>query len=85
MASMSRARLGRALATAASMLLAAGLAATAHAADKVRVANFQNTIVLALFHGMDKGYFKEAGVDIEIVKVATGAASVSAVASAQAA
>jgi NitT/TauT family transport system substrate-binding protein len=83
-ASMSRARFGRALATAASMLLAAAVAATAQAADKVRVANFQNTIVLALFHGMDKGYFKEAGVEIEIVKVAHGAASVSAVASAQA-
>ena len=33
---------------------------------------------------MDKGYFEEAGLEIEIVKVATGAASVSAVASAQA-
>ena len=40
--------------------------------------------MLPLFHGMDKGYFKEAGLEIEIVKVATGAASVSAVASAQA-
>ncbi len=39
---------------------------------------------LPLFHGIDKGYFKEAGLEIEIVKVATGAASVSAVASAQA-
>jgi ABC-type nitrate/sulfonate/bicarbonate transport system substrate-binding protein len=52
---MSRARLGRALATAASMLLAAAVAATAYAADKVRVANFQNVIVIPLFYGMDKG------------------------------
>ena len=69
---------------AVGTLCAVALAAEANAADKVRVANFQNTIVLALFHGMDKGYFTEAGLEIEIVKVATGAASVSAVASAQA-
>jgi NitT/TauT family transport system substrate-binding protein len=81
---MSRARLGRALATAITTLLAAALGASAHAADKIRVANFQNVIVVPLFYGMDKGYFTEAGLDIEIVKVATGAASVSAVASAQA-
>jgi NitT/TauT family transport system substrate-binding protein len=81
---MSRARLGRALATAASMLVAAAFAATAHAADKIRVANFQNSIIVPLFYGLDKGYFKEAGLEIEFVKIASGAASVSAVASAQA-
>lgn len=51
---------------------------------KLRVTNFQNVTVLALYYGIDKGYFKDAGLDVEIVKVATGAASVSAVASAQA-
>ena len=66
-----------------------GLAVTARAtraADliPVRIANFQNVVVLPLFHGIDKGYFKEAGLDVEIVKVATGAASVSAVAANQA-
>jgi ABC-type nitrate/sulfonate/bicarbonate transport system substrate-binding protein len=33
---------------------------------------------------MEKGYFKDAGLDVHMVKVATGAASVSAVASGQA-
>jgi ABC-type nitrate/sulfonate/bicarbonate transport system substrate-binding protein len=84
-ASISRGHHGRALATVVAMLCAAAaLAAKAHAADRIRIANFQNTIVIPLFHGMDKGYFKDAGVEIEIVKVATGAASVSAVVSAQA-
>jgi ABC-type nitrate/sulfonate/bicarbonate transport system substrate-binding protein len=50
----------------------------------LRVSNFQNTVVLGLYHGIDKGYFKEAGLDLELVRVATGAAAVSAVASGQA-
>jgi ABC-type nitrate/sulfonate/bicarbonate transport system substrate-binding protein len=50
----------------------------------VRIANFQNTVALALYHGIDKGYFKEAGLDIELIKVASGAASVQAVAAGQA-
>lgn len=50
----------------------------------LRVSNFQNTVVLGLYHGIDKGYFKEAGLDVELVRVATGAAAVSAVASGQA-
>jgi hypothetical protein len=54
--SVSRGCGGRALAIAATMLFAAVLVANVHAADRVRVANFQNTIALALFHGMDKGY-----------------------------
>ena len=74
----------RVLALAAAMLWTATLAITAHAAEKVRVANFTNVVVAPLFHAMDKGYFKQADIEIEIVKVATGAASVSAVASAQA-
>lgn len=50
---------------------------------KLRVANFQNAINIALFHGIEKGYFKEAGLDLEIVNVQTGSASVSAVVSNQ--
>jgi ABC-type nitrate/sulfonate/bicarbonate transport system substrate-binding protein len=50
----------------------------------LRVTNFQNTVVLGLYHGIDKGYFKDAGLDLELVRVATGAAAVSAVASGQA-
>ncbi len=70
----------------ALLLGAAIIAPAARAADLIplRVANFQNVVVLPLFYGIDKGYFKEAGIEIEIVKVATGAASVSAVAASQA-
>ena len=50
----------------------------------LRVTNFQNTVVLGLYHGIDKGYFKQEGLDVELVRVATGAAAVSAVASNQA-
>lgn len=74
---------------AAFALVLAGLASLAAnpanaTTATIRVANFQNTIVLPLYYGMEKGYFKDAGIDIHIVKVATGAASVSAVASGQA-
>ncbi|HVV94438.1 MAG TPA: ABC transporter substrate-binding protein [Hyphomicrobiales bacterium] len=68
---------GCAAATAAGTASAAGL-------QTIRVANFQNVVVIPLFHGIEKGYFKDAGIDVEIVKVATGAASVAAVASGQA-
>jgi ABC-type nitrate/sulfonate/bicarbonate transport system substrate-binding protein len=67
-------------AAAGAMLCTAG----AHAQTTVRIANFQNTVALGLYHGIDKGYFKEAGLDVELVKVASGAASVQAVASGQA-
>ncbi len=37
------------------------VAAPAHAAElaKVRMANFTNTIVLGMFQGLEKGYFKD--------------------------
>jgi ABC-type nitrate/sulfonate/bicarbonate transport system substrate-binding protein len=69
---------------AALVLSAAGLPAQAQQLTPLRVTNFQNTVVLGLYHGIDKGYFKEAGLDVELVRVATGAAAVSAVASNQA-
>lgn len=74
----------------AAGLVALGMAAlpaggaSAKTLTVLRVANFQNTIVLPLYYGLEKGYFKDAGLDIQMVKVATGAASVSAVASGQA-
>ena len=80
----SRYGFGCSRAVVVAMLCAATLATKVRAADLVRVANFQNVVVIPLFHGMDEGYFKAAGLEVEIVKVATGAASVSAVASAQA-
>lgn len=72
------------------MAMAAALVATGAGAGRaaglttLRIANFQNANVLPLFYGMDKGYFKAAGLDVQIVKVPDGAASVAAVASGQA-
>jgi NitT/TauT family transport system substrate-binding protein len=75
-------RLGRiAFAAAVGALLCT---ASAQAQTTVRIANFQNTVALGLYHAIDKGYFKEAGLDVELIKVASGAASVQAVASGQA-
>jgi NitT/TauT family transport system substrate-binding protein len=73
-------------ATGLSLVLAFGAAATAQAQQltKLRITNFTNIVVTPIFYGMEKGWYKEAGLDIEIVKVATGAASVSAVAANQA-
>jgi ABC-type nitrate/sulfonate/bicarbonate transport system substrate-binding protein len=72
--------------TVAAAALAALLATNAYAKDltTINVANFRNAVVLPLFYGMDKGYFKEAGLDVKVVNIATGPASVSAVASGQA-
>src|SRR4051812_13462152 len=69
-----------------SLALALGAATTAQAQEltKLRITNFTNIVVTPIFYGIEKGWYKEAGLDIEIVKVATGAASVSAVAANQA-
>src|SRR5689334_8238480 len=72
------------LMAAALFATAAVLPAHAQQLTPLRVTNFDNTIVLGLYRGIDKGYFKEAGIDLQIVKVATGAAAVSAVASGEA-
>jgi ABC-type nitrate/sulfonate/bicarbonate transport system substrate-binding protein len=71
------AALGGAIVAMAGVASAAGM-------QTIRVANFQNVVVIPLFYGIEKGYFKDAGIDVQIVMVATGAASVAAVASGQA-
>ena len=76
--------LNRVALTAVLALGATLYASGIHAQTTVRIANFQNTVALALYHGIDKGYYKEAGLDIELIKVASGAASVQAVAAGQA-
>jgi len=76
-------RIGSAVILIAGAVVVAA-SASAQGLTKLRVANFTNVVVAPVFHAIDKGYFKEAGLEIEIVKVATGAASVSAVASNQA-
>ncbi len=77
-------RLSRVALTAVLALGAMLCASGAYAQTTVRIANFTNTVALALYHGIDKGYYKEAGLDIELIKVASGAASVQAVAAGQA-
>jgi ABC-type nitrate/sulfonate/bicarbonate transport system substrate-binding protein len=79
-------RLIRVALTAALALGGALYAADAQAQNLtlVRIATFQNTVTLPLYHGIDKGYFKEAGLDVQQVKVASGAASIQAVAAGQA-
>lgn len=75
------------LALTAMLALSATVLATSGYTQNLiplRVANFQNTVVLPLYYGIEKGYFKEAGLDIELVRVAHGAAAVSAVAANQA-
>jgi len=77
----------RRLALTAMLALSATVFATSVYAQNLiplRVANCQNTVVLGLYYGIEKGYFKEAGLDLELVRVAHGAAAVSAVAAGQA-
>jgi len=84
--SLPRIALARAAFAVTAALSVALLATTAQAQQltKLRITNFTNIVVTPIFYGMEKGWYKEAGLDIEIVKVATGAASVSAVAANQA-
>jgi ABC-type nitrate/sulfonate/bicarbonate transport system substrate-binding protein len=79
-------RLSRLALTAALALGGALCTSAVHAQNPtvVRIATFQNTVTLPLYHAIDKGYFKEAGLDVQQIKVASGAASVQAVAAGQA-
>src|SRR5690349_14144572 len=74
----------RAAGLSLAFALAAATTAQAQELTKLRITNFTNIVVTPIFYGLEKGWYKEAGLDIEIVKVATGAASVSAVAANQA-
>ena len=53
--------------------VAAGLAAvsSAHAQDKVRVGVFGSSSALPYFVGVERGYFKEAGIAVETVMLAS--------------
>ena len=77
-------RRAAAMAMAGAFFVAGGRTAGAAGTATLRIANFQNANVLPLFYGIDKGYFAAAGLDVQIVKVPDGAASVAAVASGQA-
>jgi NitT/TauT family transport system substrate-binding protein len=54
-------------------LLACGLLAQmAFAADKVRVGAYASIASAALYIGVDKGYFKEQGLDVSLVEINSG-------------
>lgn len=71
-----------------AMLAAFGAATCSFAAAaqsvKIRVANFPNSFVLPMFYASEKGYFKNEGVDVEIMPYQTGPSVVSAVTSGEA-
>ena len=62
-------------------MLAPPLAAQAQDAPKVRFAYLKTLDLMPFFYGVQKGYFKEAGVDIELIAVPGGPAVGAAVAS----
>ncbi|MFL6715698.1 MAG: ABC transporter substrate-binding protein [Burkholderiaceae bacterium] len=51
--------------------LAASVASVAHAEDKVRVGVFASSSALPYFVGLERGYFKEAGIAVETVTLAS--------------
>jgi NitT/TauT family transport system substrate-binding protein len=57
--------------TVAAGLATASLAAVAHAEDKVRVGVFASSSALPYFVGLERGYFKEAGIAVETVTLAS--------------
>ena len=62
-------------------VLASPLAVQAQDAPKVRFAYLKTLDLMPFFYGVQKGYFKEAGVDIELIAVPGGPAVGAAVAS----
>lgn len=76
-------RLTRRLACLAGLvtMLASPLAAQAQDAPKVRFAYLKTLDLMPFFYGVQKGYFKEAGVDIDLIAVPGGPAVGAAVAS----
>ena len=59
-------------------LAAAALAAGALAQDKVKVGVFPVSSSLPVFVGLDRGFFKESGIDVEVVRLIGGPPNVSA-------
>ena len=73
MTQRSAARLGRAT---AALALAWCFAGTAHAADKVKVSYVVPTVEYgALLVAVDKGYFAEEGIDVELIQAGGGVAT----------
>ena len=56
---------------AALALSAAALAPLAHADDKLKIAVFPSSSSLPIYVGIERGYFKEVGIEIEIVPMNT--------------
>lgn len=63
----------RAVASAAALLAVAGFANSATAADKVKVAIIGGTSDAGIYVAEAKGWFKEAGLDVETIRMDSGA------------
>ncbi len=75
---ITRMTLRPALAYAAAAVLSLAALASAQAADKVKVGVFPVTSGLPYFVALERGYFKDAGIDAEMVRLIGGPALVSA-------
>ncbi|MDE0057476.1 MAG: hypothetical protein OXP07_05085, partial [Defluviicoccus sp.] len=71
---ITRLTLRSALASAAAAALSLAALAGAQAADKVRVGVFPVTSGLPYFVALERGYFKDAGIDAEMVRLIGGPA-----------
>ena len=74
-------RSGRTLAVAAALSLAALLPREARAQEVVRFAQFKVVTLLPFAYGVEKGYFKDEGIDLQLINVPGGPAAGAAVAS----
>ena len=75
---ITRLALRSALASAAAAVLSVAALAGAQAADKVKVGVFPVTSGLPYFVALERGYFKDAGIDAEMVRLIGGPALVAA-------
>ncbi len=75
---ITRLALRSALASAAAAVLSLAALTGAQAADKVKVGVFPVTSGLPYFVALERGYFKDAGIDAEMVRLIGGPALVAA-------
>lgn len=66
---------------ALASLLALAAATTASALETVRFAQFKVTTLVPFAYGLEKGYFKDEGIDLQMINVQGGPAAGAAIAS----
>lgn len=59
-------------------VLCSTFSAVANAQDKVRLAYFKTITLAPFYHAQEKGYFKDEGVDLEMIQVQNGSAAAAA-------